>query len=138
MATTRTGANVLPSSSIGKYWRKCCGPLEYTSDRLDEKGDYVGTRRSTASVAAAVEKILDDLLIDRISRENTAAWARPYAMGEIADQEEVRDLAAWDALSSLALCDLKQPDAGVYKYDKVGVRAWLEQLHAVPRDAAHK
>jgi len=65
---------------------------------------------------AAVEKILEDLLIDQISRENAAAWARPYALGEIADREEVRDLAAWDALSSLALCDLKQPDTGVYMY----------------------
>lgn len=83
---------------------------------------------------SAVERKLTDLLEGRISRSEAAAWAWPL----VADnQPRVTDFAAWDALTSISMCDGKHPD-GTCMYDKVSFRAWLEQLRAAPVKASGK
>lgn len=78
-----------------------------------------------------VERKLEELLAGRITRETVAEWARPYALGDVAEHADLTDIPSWDALSSLAMCDGKHSD-GNYMYDKVSFRAWLEQLRAAP------
>lgn len=78
-----------------------------------------------------VERKLRDLLADRITREIAAEWARPFALGDVAEHADLTDIPSWDALSSLAICDLKHSNGG-YMYDKASFRAWLEQLLASP------
>lgn len=78
-----------------------------------------------------VERKLEDLLAERITQEAAAEWARPYALGDVAEHAELTDIPSWDALSSLAMCDGKHSD-GSYMYDKASFRAWLEQLRATP------
>lgn len=79
-----------------------------------------------------VERKLEDLLADRITPEEAAKWARPYALGEIAERTDPTDIPSWESLSSLAMCDVKDPDDGGYLYNKVSFRSWLEQLRAAP------
>ena len=87
---------------------------------------------SLPSRAAVVQK-LEDLLADRISRETAAAWARPFALGEVGEPADVDDMPAWDALSSIAMCATKDPKHGEYLYNKVSFRSWLEELRVSPK-----
>lgn len=80
---------------------------------------------------SVVERKLEDLLADRVTPEAAAEWARPYALGDVAENADLTDIPSWDALSSLAMCDGKHSN-GSYMYDKVSFRAWLEQLRASP------
>lgn len=73
-----------------------------------------------------VEKRLEDLLHDRITREEAAAWAWPLVSE---DHPRLTDIPAWDAVTSLSMCDGRH-SSGDYMYDKVSFRAWLEQLRA--------
>lgn len=78
--------------------------------------------------------MLEDLLDDRKSPEEVAAWAWPFVEQ---DHEPVTDFPAWDALTSLSMCDGKHAD-GSRMYDKVSFRAWVEQLRATPAKAADR
>lgn len=79
-----------------------------------------------------VERKLEDLLAGRITPEAAAEWARPYALGDVAERADLTDIPSWEALTSLAMSDVKDPDDGGYLYNKVSFRAWLEQLRAAP------
>lgn len=81
---------------------------------------------------SVIELKLEDLLAGRISREEVAGWARPYALGEKAEREDPKDIPAWEALTSLAMSDTKDPDDGGYLYNNTSFRSWLEQLRASP------
>lgn len=74
---------------------------------------------------ADVERKLLELLEGEVSREGVTAWASRLL--ERAEDVRVTDSGAWSALSSLAVCDGKQPD-GSYMYTKASFRSWLEQL----------
>ena len=84
-----------------------------------------------------IERKLEDLLADRMTRETVAAWASPFALGEVAEKSDLTDIPAWDALTSLAMCDGRHSD-GSYMYDKASFRAWLEQLRASPFKPSNK
>ena len=79
-----------------------------------------------------VERKLEDLLSGRISREEAAEWARPYALGKIAEHDSPKDVPSWEALTALAMSDVKDPDDGGYLYNNASFRSWLEQLRAAP------
>lgn len=87
---------------------------------------------------AIVDRKLEDLLADRITREQAAAWAQPYALGKVSEQAELTDMPAWEALSSIAMCDTKDPKHGEYLYNKISFRAWLEELRAAPAKPTDK
>lgn len=76
-----------------------------------------------------VEQKLLGLLEGKVKREYVTAWAGRLL--ERAEDVHVTDSGAWSALSSLAMCDGKQPD-GSYMYTKASFRSWLEQLRAAP------
>ena len=87
---------------------------------------------------SVVERKLEDLLAEKVTREIVSAWARPYALGDVAEHEDVTDIPSWEALTSLAMCDVKDPNDGGYLYNKASFRAWLEQLRAAPSKPSKK
>lgn len=78
----------------------------------------------------AVERKLQDLLSGRIAREGASAWAAELALE---GHPRVTDMAAWDALSALAMSDGKDADDDGYLYNNGSFLAWLEALRASPQ-----
>ncbi|HEV7504862.1 MAG TPA: DNA-binding protein [Thermoanaerobaculia bacterium] len=73
---------------------------------------------------AEVEKVLEDLIAGRCSREEAADWAVRWV---IADDPDVEDDAVWEALGVLAAADLKTTDRP-YLYEEADFRQWLADL----------
>ncbi|HEX4965399.1 MAG TPA: hypothetical protein VF173_31605 [Thermoanaerobaculia bacterium] len=71
-----------------------------------------------------VEKVLEDLIAGRCSRENAADWA---ALWVNAEDPNVNNDTVWEALGVLAMADAKTTDRP-YLYDESDFRQWLEDL----------
>jgi len=128
-AADRPTADAL--KSLSQADKKDPSDMDYAFEKDDIRAWLEALRASPREEFPArrlVERKLVELLEEKISRPDAAAWAWPLVEN---DDRRVTDFAAWEALQSISMCDGKHPD-GRYMYDKASFRSWLEQLRASP------
>ena len=73
-----------------------------------------------------VRKLLTGLAEGTVTRDEAAAWARPWLAEEAGD---VQDEAVWDTIDALSAADSASPDQG-FLYGEADFRAWLAEFDA--------
>lgn len=75
---------------------------------------------------ATVRSYIEDLIVERRSREEVADWASQFICGDY-DHIHIVDMPAWEMLSALAGADLKDSPTE-YLHVKEDFEEWAKEL----------